>query len=135
MSETYGMRRVLGVSFSIGLLVLVATVVFAQDAIEVASDQYEVALENDKVRVLRGRYAPGAKSAMHEHPGSVVVIMRGGRIRVTGPDGEMVDQFLQRGRVAWSGGAHEIENLGSDELEVVIVEVKNTSFFDRVFGD
>jgi hypothetical protein len=47
----------------------------------------------------------------------------------------MADQFLQRGRVAWSGGAHEIENIGNAELEVFIVEIKNTSFLDRVFGD
>jgi hypothetical protein len=72
---------------------------------------------------------------MHEHPGSVVVTMTSGSLRVTAPDGEMADQFLQRGRVAWSGGAHESQNIGNAELEVFIVDIKNTSFLDRVFGD
>jgi quercetin dioxygenase-like cupin family protein len=135
MSEAYATRNFWRLSLVVGLLVLAGTIVLGQDAIEVAGDQYEVVLENDRVRVLRGRYAPGAKSAMHEHPGSVVVTLTNGSLRVTAPDGEMADQFLQRGRVAWSGGAHEIENIGSEELQVVIVEIKNTSFLDRVFGE
>lgn len=128
-------RRLLGVSAAAAVLGLSGAMVLGQDAIEAAGEQYEVILENDQVRVLRGRYAPGAKSAMHEHPGSVVVQMTGGSLQFTGPDGQMFDQFLQRGRVAWSGGMHEIENIGKEELVVVIVEVKNTSFFERVFGD
>lgn len=125
------------ITLASGLLALgalAATIVWAQDAIEVAGGNYEVVLENDKVRVLRGRYQPGSMSAMHEHPGSVVVQMTGGALRFTAPDGQVMDQVLEQGRVAWSGGAHSIENIGPEELEVIIVEVKNTSFLDRVFS-
>jgi hypothetical protein len=71
---------------------------------------------------------------MHEHPGSVVVQMTGGSLRFTAPDGQMMNQYLEPGRVTWSGGAHAVENTGKDELVVLIVEVKNTSFIERVFG-
>ena len=126
-------RLIGGVIVAAGML-LAGAVVLGQDAVEAAGDQYEVMLENDSVRVLRGRYEPGAKSAMHEHPGSVVVQMTGGSLRFTAPNGQMADQYLEAGRVAWSGGAHEIENIGNDELVVIIVEVKNTSLVERIFG-
>ena len=134
MSGTRGACRWIGSLTAAATLLLAGAVVLGQDAVEVAGDQYEVILENDQVRVLRGRYQPGAKSAMHEHPGSVVVQMTGGALRFTAPNGQMADQFLEAGRVTWSSGAHEVENIGHDELVVVIVEMKNKTWFERVFG-
>ena len=43
--------------------------------------------EPAKVRVLRYAPAAGDKSAMHPHPEAVVVVLKGGRVRYTFPDG------------------------------------------------
>ena len=134
MSEVQGLSRLIGGLTIAAAFVLVGTTVLGQDAVEAAGEQYEVVLENDRVRVMRGRYEAGAKSEMHEHPGSVVVQMTGGSLRFTAPNGQMVDQYLDAGRVAWSGGAHEVENIGNEELVVIIVEMKNASLFERIFG-
>ena len=42
-----------------------------QDPIVVDARHYSVELENDRVRVLRIKYGPGEKSAMHGHPATV----------------------------------------------------------------
>lgn len=42
----------------------------AQDPVKVDPNHYMVDFENDDVRVLRIRYAPGEKSEMHGHPKS-----------------------------------------------------------------
>ena len=55
------------------LLGSAAQVALAQDPVAVAPGQYKVEFEDDDVRVLRVVYAPGEKSAMHEHPDSVAV--------------------------------------------------------------
>ena len=45
------------------------------DPVKVDSKHYTVELENEKVRVLRIKYGPREKSAMHGHPASVAVFL------------------------------------------------------------
>lgn len=40
----------------------------ARDAVVIAPDVYKVAFENERVRVLDTRTAPGGTSEMHGHP-------------------------------------------------------------------
>ena len=60
----------------LGLSVLFATLglglppktAMAQDAVQVAPQQYKVLLENDQVRVVEYQSKPGEKAGMHAHP-------------------------------------------------------------------
>jgi hypothetical protein len=45
------------------------------DPVKVGSKHYTVELENEKVRVLRTKYGPHEKSAMHSHPPSIAVFL------------------------------------------------------------
>ena len=103
----------------------VAQVAMAQDPVAVAPGQYKVEFEDEAVRVLRVVYAPGEKSAMHEHPDSVAVYLTGGHIRITLPDGRVGEPRVPPGAtMRHAAGGHVIENIGDAPFELVLVELK-----------
>lgn len=109
-----------------GAVLLLGRSVLADDAVTAAGEQYKVEFENDKVRVLRGTYAAGAESAMHEHPDAVVFQVSGGHLMMTMPNGETGDGDVEAGVVAWSDATmHAVKNMGNQPFEVIIVELKN----------
>ena len=114
------------------LLASVAQVAMAQDPVAVAPGQYKVEFEDDAVRVLRVVYAPGEKSAMHEHPDSVAVYVTGGRIRITLPDGRVGEPRVPPGAtMRHAAGGHAIENIGDAPFELVLVELKKPTVQPR----
>ena len=105
----------------------VAQVAMAQDPVAVAPGQYKVEFEDDDVRVLRVVYAPGDKSAMHEHPDSIAVYVTGGHIRITLAAGRVGEPRVPPGAtMRHAAGSHAIENLGDAPFELVLVELKKT---------
>ena len=117
------MRRVLMM-----LLVLLAVAPWsaAQDAVEVDPDHYQVALENDQVRVLLITYGPGEKSVMHEHPDGLSVFLSDSKVQFTMPDGTTADVEAKAGEVVWLPGGHHLpENVGDEPMEVYHIELKS----------
>lgn len=98
----------------------------AQDAAEVDSEHYKVALENDQVRVLRISYGPHEKSVMHAHPEGVVVFLTDLHVRFAMPGGETADMEVEAGTVDWAEATvHQPENLGDEPIEVIQIEFKH----------
>ena len=93
--------------------------------IEVDPKHYRVEFENDRVRVLRVKYAPGERSQMHTHPASVHVFLTNGRVRVTSGNGTTEDVNVKAGH-AWVADRleHLPENIGKEPIEVVQIELK-----------
>jgi hypothetical protein len=60
----------------------------AADPAQVASNVYTTLFENDRVRLLEARIAPGDSSVMHGHPDYVVYNLADGRVRFSSPSGE-----------------------------------------------
>lgn len=107
-------------------------VAMAQDPVAVAPGQYKVEFEDDDVRVLRVVYAPGEKSAMHEHPESVAVYVTGGHIRITLADGRVGEPRVPAGAtLRHAAGSHAIENIGDAPFELVLVELKKPAAAPR----
>ena len=95
------------------------------DAVKVAPDSYKVLLENDQVRVLEVRIKQGGKSEMHSHPRSVAICLNDQRLKFTFPNGKSEDAELRRGQVVWLDGiSHAVENVGSEDVNSVVVELK-----------
>jgi quercetin dioxygenase-like cupin family protein len=89
-------------------------------------DHYVVEFENDKVRIIRIKYGPGEKSVMHTHGPNAWVVVEGGEMRMTLPDGSATVEELKAGAIGWSDqDDHLPENLGDSSVEVVLVELKN----------
>lgn len=95
------------------------------DAIEAAPHVYRVLLENDRVRVLEVRIAPGASSAMHGHPDYLVYNLEIGDMAFTSADGEKHRMSLKAGDTIWRDAeAHSAENVGTNDIVAVMVELK-----------
>jgi beta-alanine degradation protein BauB len=95
------------------------------DAVKVAPDSYKVVLENDAVRVLEVRIKQGAKSEMHSHPRSVAICLNDQRLKFTFPNGKTENADLKRGQAVWLDGlSHAVENIGTEDVSSVVVELK-----------
>ncbi len=95
------------------------------DALEVASHAYRLVLENDRVRVLEYRAAPGVKAEMNSHPDHLAVALRGGTVRLTLHNGETANAEQADGETQFfEATEHMTENMGTSELHVVIIELK-----------
>ncbi len=97
----------------------------AGDAPSIAPDLYKVLFENDRVRVLDTRYGPGVKSEMHSHPDLVAVGLTSAKAKLTLAGGQAVDIELQAGESLFiEAQEHTVENTGTSELHVILVELK-----------
>jgi hypothetical protein len=101
----------------------------AQDAVQSQPQNYRVAFENDRVRVLDYTGRPGmgvCGDGMHSHPANLAVLLSGGKVRFRTPDGKVeVRSDMPMGAVSWSNGeTHEVENIGGSNVRVLIIELK-----------
>jgi quercetin dioxygenase-like cupin family protein len=116
----------------LGAMLLTASAVYAatrpapaQDVIKVAGDSHTVIFENDQVRVLAVRFKPGQVAPMHSHPASVSYFLTDGKLKVTLPDGKVIERSPKAGTAAWSDPVtHTAENIGTTDYQQVQVELK-----------
>jgi quercetin dioxygenase-like cupin family protein len=113
-------------AFWIVLIVLSAAAMSsAQDPTKVESSHYKVAFENASVQVVNVYYGPHEKSAMHDHPGGVVVIITGGHLRFTDEHGKVQEVFSKDGDSRWFPPfRHKVENLGDTPYRAVYIGLK-----------
>ena len=113
--------------------VVIAFVVFgssaaAQDPVKVDPAHHKVELENAQVRVLRVTLDPGAKTAVHEHPAAVVTYLTDAQTRVS-PVGGKPNETPRKAKdvVALEPTRHTVKNIGSERVELILVELKTVS--------
>jgi quercetin dioxygenase-like cupin family protein len=110
---------------AIASYVLIGSVagVFGQDVMQQRLPFLKVMAEDDKVRVLRYAPAAGDKSAIHSHPEAVVVVLKGGRVRYTFPDGTHRVVELKTGDAMIRPSVIHIDE-ALDPVECILVEIK-----------
>ena len=102
------------------------------DAVSGDPAHYSVSFENDVVRFLRVKYAPGAKSVMHRHSASCVVFLTDQTFNFTLPDGTAAPASVPVGALGCSdGNVHLPENIGPAAAEFIMVEFKNRETFRK----
>jgi predicted metal-dependent enzyme (double-stranded beta helix superfamily) len=103
------------------------------DALTAASECHRLILENDCVRVLDVRIAPGQLVPVHTHrwPGVYHVLSAGDFIRRDAAgnvlfDSRTVANSQMNGRTDWLPPfpPHSVENVGATEIRIISVEVK-----------
>jgi hypothetical protein len=105
------------------------------DAMTVAPDHHSVLLENDQVRVLDTRLAPGGRTPVHSHewPAALYVLSWSDFVRYD-PDGRvLVDSKTMMANPPEPGGAlwsaplppHYVKNVGDQDLHIIAVEMKS----------
>lgn len=92
----------------------------------VASGNYTLAFENERVRVLSFTANPGERWEFHAHPDSVVISLGDYTVGNVVPGAAPTSRVARRGESAWIPAvAHAGENLGETVMECVLVELKN----------
>jgi quercetin dioxygenase-like cupin family protein len=100
----------------------------AQDPTKVEPKHYKLDFENDKVQVVSVHYGPHEKSAMHEHPGGVVVMLSEAHLRFTDENGKVREVYSKPGEARWYPPFHhKVENLGDTPYDAVYVGIKGMS--------
>jgi len=109
-------------------LVVGASPAFSQEAFKAEPAHYKLGFENDHVQVVYVHYGPHEKSALHEHPGGVVVNITGGHLRFTDQTGKVQEVHSKAGEARWFAAfKHRVENLGDEPYNAVYVGVKSRS--------
>src|SRR5579864_9312547 len=100
----------------------------AQDPTKVEPKHYKQDFENEKVQVVSVHYGPHEKSALHEHPGGVVVVITGGHLKFTDEKGKVTEVFAKPGEARWFNPfKHTVENVGDTSYNAVYVGIKSKS--------
>ncbi|MBZ5718963.1 MAG: hypothetical protein LAO03_01135 [Acidobacteriia bacterium] len=98
----------------------------AQDPTKVEPSHYKLAFENESVQVVDVHYGPHEKSAMHDHPGGVVVVITGGHLRFTDQHGKSQEVYAKAGESRWFPPfKHRVENLGDTAYNAVYIGIRN----------
>ena len=119
---TYFIMSVLLAALALGLG---ANTAIAEDLAKLMPNDVKVLIDNDRVRVLDVLHKPGVKEPMHSHPDYVAVYLSATRVKVTTPDGKIVEKDRKAGEVAWSGPTtHALENIGTADQHVIVIELK-----------
>ncbi len=118
-------KLVVLLAFCVGAGLGTALAQKSKDSTIVDPDVHQVVLENEYVRVLEARAAPGYKSPLHSHPPLLIVSLGSARVKVRTPEGQTQIVDFHPGTVVWRDKAieHSWELLAGD-LNVVAVEVK-----------
>ena len=97
----------------------------SQDVTKVAGDSHTVIFENEHVRVLAVHFKPGQVAPMHSHPENVSYYLTDGKLKVTFPDGKVIERNPKAGTAGWSDAVtHSAENVGTTDFQQVQVELK-----------
>ena len=118
-------REVLAMLAALGV-----TAAESQRALAQAQDHAggKVVFENEKVRVISHLARPRSGvcgTGLHSHPPHLTVILTDVKAKVTLPGKDPFIDEQKAGAVFWDpGGPHVVENLGSRESKVYLVELK-----------
>ena len=95
------------------------------DPVEAAPNVYRTLFENERVRLLGVRLAPGDGSAMHGHPDYVIYNLAQAKVRFGSPSGETEEVELPAGAAIWRDAEeHTTENVGTTEARALLIELK-----------
>jgi beta-alanine degradation protein BauB len=108
------------------LVCLAASVALAQDPTKVEPKHYARSFENEHVDVVLVTYGPHEKSALHDHPGGVVVSITEAHLRFTDENGKVREVFSKAGEARWYPPfKHRVENLGDTTYRAVYIGIRD----------
>jgi len=113
-----------GIAIFAGTAILLGSaVVRGQDAMQYGLPHLKVLAEDDKVRVLKYMPEAGNKTPMHSHPATVLYVIKGGKVKITMPDGSTRDGELKTGEALLRPPVTHADE-AIDSLEAILIELK-----------
>jgi hypothetical protein len=99
----------------------------AKDPVETNPENYRVAFENERVRVLEYTDGPGHTTSEHHHPDSVMITASAFRRRLSS-NGKTIEVELPAGVARWMPAQdHSGENIGVTDTHTFFVELKEAA--------
>ena len=107
------------------------------DAVAAAPEHHKVIFENENVRVLDTRIAPGETTPVHTHRWASVVytLQTGDFVRVSAVDRSVIDTRITPIDVELNTpkhlaplSPHSVKNVGGTELRAITIEIKDQAF-------
>jgi hypothetical protein len=96
-----------------------------QDPTKVEPKHYRLAFENEYVQVVNVDYGPREKSALHNHPGGVVVVLTRGHLKFTDEKGKTQEVYAKPGECRCSPAFKPTgENLGDTDYNARHIGIK-----------
>jgi hypothetical protein len=88
--------------------------------------ELKVVVENDKVRVVENKWAPGAESESIARPNRVVRALKGGTLQRIYPDGKKETAPWKTGEVKYveKTPPYIVKNIGKSEVVLYVVNLK-----------
>jgi beta-alanine degradation protein BauB len=94
------------------------------DPLVSAKNVYTIINENNRMRVLKVTFEPGATAKMHHHPEHMVYVLKGGKLKLTS-EGKSQDIDLKEGSAVFlEAQNHEATNMGNTVVDLLVVELK-----------
>jgi hypothetical protein len=85
----------------------------------------KIEFENDRVKVVRVKLGKREKHPVRARKDRVIIWLTDSHYVRTEPNGKKEELRRKAGDVAWrTASQHQVENMGEDQQEVVIVELK-----------
>ncbi len=95
------------------------------DAVSIAPHLHKIVSENDKVRILEVEVKPGDHADLHTHPDNIIIVLQGGSLTMSFPDGTSKEVSLQTGSAFFSASnEHIVDNNSDATIKVIQVELK-----------
>jgi hypothetical protein len=95
-----------------------------EDSTVADPDGHQVTFENERIRVIEGRFAEGATSPMHSHPDRIIISLSSYRLKSIDPDGNETILDLRPGQVVWSDALAHATEVIAGSGHVIDVEIK-----------
>jgi len=95
------------------------------DVARIAPDRCVVEIDNDRMRVLRIKLPTTSRVPIHGHRSGVIIALTELNLRLTAPDGTVIEIRLPMGDMRWiDAGIHADEILGAAAAEYLFIESK-----------
>ena len=95
------------------------------DPVALDPDMFDVLLENERVRVLETRIAPGKGHGMHWHPEHLIYTLSPYQVQDTFTDGSTKRIERVAGELLWGYELiHAMDNIGETSAHALIIELK-----------
>jgi quinol monooxygenase YgiN/quercetin dioxygenase-like cupin family protein len=100
-------------------------VAMAQDPVPLYPANYQVMIENDRVRVMDFRLRKGDREDFHAHPAHVLYVLEPFTISFRFPDGRTGVRQVKAGEVLYSEAiTHSPTNIGDTDAHGILIELK-----------
>lgn len=109
----------------LSVVLVLPGVALAADPLQTDPDKYTLVLENERVRVLRYRDTPGARTQQHAHRDMVLHALSAFKRRLTLGDGRVMEREFKAGETVFvPAQVHIGENIGTTPTDVLMTELK-----------